>query len=230
MRNIYQTTKYTANDLGLKMFSFIFGILVLDLISIALSIHKHLELSADITLVAILFTFFTGLGLFRRALNFNLANSITRYEYLTGYLIAIILMSLPLSILDWLIIKISAGIVEYNIIQTLYQMDRLLPWAFFNFSLSIFILIGGLFLSLLVYHGKLMKFLGLMALLGLTTAIFHKISSGVVGKKVLLWTLKAIGLQQDVPNPLTAATTLLILAAGLVSLNYLLIRKAEVKN
>ncbi len=230
MHNIRQSTKYILYEIGSKIIQIIILFLIFDLISIIFSRQKTLGLAGEITLMPTLFASLGVMIYFKNFFNFILANSLSRFEYLTGYLIASFLIAIPLAGLDWLLAKIAPGLVDFTIIGNLYQVNRFLPWFSLNFSLIILTMVGSFFVGLLFYRRKMKEFLAILLTMGLFTALIDRITAGRAGKQLLLWILKALGLEAANLNPPAATVSFLILAAGLIALNYLLIGKAELRN
>ncbi len=230
MRNIRLSAKYTLHEIGFAILQFVILFLIIDLLAIVFSRRETLGLAGEITLMPLLLASLAGMIYFQYNFNFNLANSVTRSEYLTGYLIASFLIALPLSGLDWLLLKIAPGPVDFNVFDKLFQMNRFLPWFCFNFSLITLTLVGSFFLGLLFYRRKIKEFLAILLALGLFTALVDRITAGIAGKKLLLWIFRVLGLEGTNLNPLLAAASFLVLTGSLIALNYLLIGKAELKN
>ena len=130
--------------------------------------------------------------------------------------------------------SISRPFTKINVLyEILYKNSNVFRAAFWVFAVLFLVAILGWFINMLYYRSnKKMKAVvtfAPFALSGLLTFI-HNATGGRLMGTLLKYFVAAMGFSSDTPNPYTGALSMLLFAAILCSFNFLLIRKAQIKD
>lgn len=237
MRNIYRATKYQV--MMFKQQSLIcLAIIVLNiLISVTFTyLFPGSGVSAGSSdLITFIWIFILGLSSFTSSFKLMLANAVSRKSLFWANILSMatisvvwaVAVTLLLSFIDRMYIKI---IVLYTLLYKNTSAIGTLVWFIGAFYLLMML---GWFTSMLYYRSsKPMAYVISLApfiFSGLLT-IINQSTNGKLFDSIINFFVTAMGFSGSLPNPYIGSFSLLLFTVIICAFNYLLIRKAQIRN
>ena len=239
MRHISKVVKFQLLNFKKQTLT-CFSIIVLNImISLVVSHFMQSEIDGSnvsvgsIDIVAFIWIFILGIGFFKPSFKYMLSNGISRKKFFLASIQCFLIVAAGWSIAITLLTIISR---RYTNIFMLYELLyknlsalSLIAWMFAAFFLlSIF----GWFINLIYYRsGSRVKLLISFFMFALAPLLlfFNIISSGIIFNAMAQFFIVTMGFSTNFPNPYIGTLSMLIFAMIICGFNFLLIRKAQVK-
>lgn len=236
MRNIFRAAKYQLmlfKQLSLMCLS----IIVLNiLISVTVTyLFPGSGVSAGSSdLIAVIWIFVLGLSAFTPSFKFMLANAVSRKSLFWANILSMAIVSTGWAVAVTLVLSfISRMNIKIIVLYTLLFKDNSAAGAFVWFIGVFFLLIVlGWFINMVYYRSsKLMAYAISFVpfiLLGLLT-IINQTTDGKLFDSIIKFIVTAMGFSGSIPNPYIGSFSMLLFTVIICAFNYLLIRKAQIK-
>lgn len=240
MENIFKVTKYqlmffkiqTAICFSVIAFNILISVVVGYLIDAQNAGSRSSAGSTDI--IALTWIFILGLCCFKPSFKFLLANGVSRKRFFWGniYCLAIVagLWAVILTLLCVLARMFTRITVLYELLYENLNPIHAVVWTF----AALFLLaVLGWCINMLYYRStKRLKYAVTLApfvLYGLLTVI-NQATGGILLRSISQFLIAAMGFSAGARSSYIGALTMLLFAAVICSLNFLLLRKAQLKD
>ncbi len=238
MPNISAVTRYFLKNSGAWTF-ICFSIIIFNLGLSAVFAYFNNRQNGDsnifvgnIDITPMIVIFILGLCFFKPNFKFMLANGVTRKRF---FLAAFLNLAILAAV--WALGVTFFAIISKAFVKSLVLYEQLYEnWDTFHtvWLFAVFFMSGvlGWFINLLYYRSsKWMKVLISFAPFILLGLFLHtnQTSDGILARALAKFIAAAMGFATGIPNPYVGAFSLLLLAIILCACNFLLIRRAELK-
>ena len=230
MTHIYRFAKYQLADSRRAVQTYYLVILVLTVFMVtATSANSPGENSLSGSIV---FVFVLGLNCFKTSFLFSQANNLPRRSFYLATILAILALSVIMSLLDFGLDNVMKSLVPYKgIFEQIYRQA-----GFANVLWSAVVLVfsasAGWMITMMYYRANVpMKlFISLSPILVIWVMIrLDRLTGGKLWHSLVWFIVRALGLATEVPNPYQAVFSFSILVLGIWAMNYLLMYRIPIK-
>lgn len=185
-------------------------------------------------LIAFISLFILGLLSFKPSFRFMLANAVSRKSLFWANILSMAILSVVLAVTITLVLSlISRMNIKVFVLFTLFYKSTSTT-ATVVWFIGIFFLLAvlGWFINMVYYRSSkpmayAISFVPFI-LFGLLT-ILNQTSHGKLFESILNFMVRVMGFSGSVPNPYIGSFSMLLLTVIICAFNYLLIRKAQIK-
>lgn len=234
MNSILKVTKYQIHDFKKSVIIF-YSIILLISFALTVAVSKSPEEVSfgGMEMASAIFLFVAGLNCFKANFKFMLANNVPRKRFYLGNTIALVSVAAFMALLDAILNNVFVLNLHYEgVVLQLYKNSSFFAGFLWSFGLNTLFVCLGWFITMLYYRcNKVMKIVISIAPI-LIINLFQYIdwvSGGLRGRAVADFLNKVMGFAYN-NNVYVGALSLLVGAAAIVSISFLLIRNAIAKD
>lgn len=188
----------------------------------------------SIDIVAFIWIFILGIGFFKPSFKYMLSNGISRKKFFFANIHCFLIVAAGWSITVMLLTIISRRYTNiFMLYETLYKNLNALSLTVWMFAAFFLLAILGWFINIIYYRsGNKLKLLISFVLFAISPLLifFNILSSGKIFSAMAEFFIVTMGFSSSLPNPYIGTLSMLILASIFCVFNFLLIRKAQVKD
>jgi len=236
MSNIFKATKYQLMMFippSLVCLSIIaLNMLISVIVSYLFPVSGISSGSSD--LIAFIWIFILGILFFIPSFKFMLANAVSRKNLFWSNILSMSILSVAWTVIFMLLISFISKmnikiIVLYNIF---YKGSSAMGIAVWFIAIFYLLIVIGWFINMIYYRSsRRMAYVisfSPFILSGILTLI-NQSTNGDLFKYIIKFIVAAMGFSGSTPNPYIASVSMLLTAVVICGLNYLLIRKVQIK-
>lgn len=233
MNGILKVTKYQLRDYRKSVGIYYSIILILAVAWIIAMLNTNATGYSNFSGSTVIFIFILGLNTFKNSFKFTHANNVSRKRFYYGTMIAIVIVSLFMAFADTILTSIflQSGYYKSNFHQ-IYNYVSFVDDFFWSFGVLLFATSIGWFITMLYYRANNIMKIIISIMPVVFIIIFSYINSLLNGKilsSLISFLGNILGITGEV-NPYNAVLSFIIGTIGLFALNYLLIRRAPIKD
>ena len=209
---------------------FMVGILLINLI-IGVILKRFDSEGGSIDIITFIFALMFGFELFNSAFKFSLFNGVSRKTYLIASVVTIGVISLAWSVLTGIMIIISNEIGSSTIVYSSIYSNDLFAMFLWLFSIILVLVVFSWFMAILLFSiskkAKLILLFVSIAIGPIVVLIDVFVNEFIsnIARVLLLF----LGITENTTSPYLSSLMLVLLAVVVIGINWLFLRKAEVK-
>lgn len=189
--------------------------------------------SSDV--VAIIWIFIMGVLSFSASFKFMLANAVSRKSLFWANILSMVITSATWAVVITLVLSLISKLQLQAIVlyPVFYKDNSILGAIVWFFGIFFLLIVLGWFITMVYYRSsKRMAYAITLApfILSGLLLIINQETSGKLFDSMSQFYMSAMGFSDSLPNPYIASFSMLLLALIICAFNYLLIRRAQIKD